>query len=150
MTWDAIGAIAELLGAIGVIGSLVYLATQLKASTQASHIEAKFRLTDAWQILVTCLSTTPSSMTLCCGAAGIPNHCPEKNILYSRICVRKPCGISQALTSCTTRNPSRGMTGMNLQSLPITGPKVKGSITGGERLGARVSQGTSRRIWRIS
>ena len=46
MNWDAIGAIAELLGAIGVIGSLVYLATQLKASTQASHIEAKFRLTD--------------------------------------------------------------------------------------------------------
>ncbi len=38
MNWDAIGAIAELLGAIGVIGSLVYLATQLKASTQASQL----------------------------------------------------------------------------------------------------------------
>ena len=24
---------------------------------------------------------------------------------------------------------------MNLKSLPITGPKIKGSITGGERLG---------------
>jgi hypothetical protein len=32
MNWDAIGAIAELLGAIGVIASLVYLATQVRQS----------------------------------------------------------------------------------------------------------------------
>ena len=31
MNWDAIGAIAELLGAVGVIASLVYLATQISA-----------------------------------------------------------------------------------------------------------------------
>jgi hypothetical protein len=30
MNWDAIGAIAELLGAVGVIASLVYLATQIR------------------------------------------------------------------------------------------------------------------------
>ncbi len=34
MNWDAIGAIAELLGAIGVIGSLVYLATQIRQSRE--------------------------------------------------------------------------------------------------------------------
>ncbi len=32
MNWDAIGAIAELLGAIGVIASLVYLAGQIRHS----------------------------------------------------------------------------------------------------------------------
>ncbi len=32
MNWDAIGAIAELLGAIGVIASLIYLATQIRHS----------------------------------------------------------------------------------------------------------------------
>jgi len=32
MNWDAVGAIAELLGAIGVIASLVYLATQIRQS----------------------------------------------------------------------------------------------------------------------
>ena len=38
MNWDAIGAIAELLGAIGVIASLVYLATQIRQSReQMSH-----------------------------------------------------------------------------------------------------------------
>jgi predicted secreted protein len=35
MNWDAIGAIAELLGAIGVIASLVFLAMQLRQNTHA-------------------------------------------------------------------------------------------------------------------
>ena len=30
MNWDAIGAIAELAGAIGVIASLIYLARQIR------------------------------------------------------------------------------------------------------------------------
>ena len=34
MNWDAIGAIAELLGAVGVIASLVYLATQIRHSQE--------------------------------------------------------------------------------------------------------------------
>ena len=32
MNWDAIAAIAELLAALGVIGSLVYLAGQVRGS----------------------------------------------------------------------------------------------------------------------
>ena len=43
MNWDAIGAIAELLGAIGVIASLVYLATQIRHSRDqmraATHLQ---------------------------------------------------------------------------------------------------------------
>lgn len=34
MNWDAIGAIAELLGALGVIISLAYLATQIRQNTR--------------------------------------------------------------------------------------------------------------------
>jgi hypothetical protein len=34
MTWDVLAAVAELLGAIGVIASLVYLAGQVRASTK--------------------------------------------------------------------------------------------------------------------
>ena len=37
MNWDAIGAIAELLGAIGVIASLVYLATQIRQSREQTR-----------------------------------------------------------------------------------------------------------------
>ncbi len=34
MNWDAIGAIAELAGAIGVFGTLLYLAIQIRNNTQ--------------------------------------------------------------------------------------------------------------------
>ncbi len=46
MNWDAIGAVAELLGAIGVIGSLAYVATQVRASVIASKVESKLRMTE--------------------------------------------------------------------------------------------------------
>lgn len=46
MNWDAIGAIAELLGAVGVIGSLIYVASQVRASTVASRVESKMRMTE--------------------------------------------------------------------------------------------------------
>ncbi len=35
MNWDAIGALAELVGAIGVIASLAYLASQIRQNTNA-------------------------------------------------------------------------------------------------------------------
>jgi hypothetical protein len=45
MNWDAIGAIAEALGAAGVIASLLYLTTQVRASTRVSAVEAKLQST---------------------------------------------------------------------------------------------------------
>ena len=37
MNWEAIGAVAELLGALGVIASLIYLATQIRQNTRSSR-----------------------------------------------------------------------------------------------------------------
>jgi hypothetical protein len=37
MNWDAIGAIAELLGAVGVIASLIYLARQMGQNARATR-----------------------------------------------------------------------------------------------------------------
>ena len=37
MNWDAIGAIAELLGAIGVMGTLLYLAVEMRKNTTATQ-----------------------------------------------------------------------------------------------------------------
>ena len=45
MNWDAIGAIAELVGASGVIGSLLYLAGQVRMSSRASAVESKMEST---------------------------------------------------------------------------------------------------------
>jgi hypothetical protein len=35
LNWEAIGALAELVGAIGVIASLAYLASQIRQNTHA-------------------------------------------------------------------------------------------------------------------
>ena len=38
MNWDAVGATAELLGAIGVIASLIYLASQIRQSSTVTRL----------------------------------------------------------------------------------------------------------------
>ena len=48
MNWDAIGAIAELGGAIGVILTLFYLAVQIKISSAADNANAYQSLMDSW------------------------------------------------------------------------------------------------------
>ena len=40
MNWDAIGAIGEILGAIGVIVTLGYLAVQIRQNTRSSRVSA--------------------------------------------------------------------------------------------------------------
>ena len=40
VNWEAIGAVAELLGAVGVIGSLVYLAAQIRQNTRSLRATA--------------------------------------------------------------------------------------------------------------
>ena len=45
MNWEAIGAVAELSAAIGVIASLLYVATQVRYSNRASSIQAKLENT---------------------------------------------------------------------------------------------------------
>ena len=42
MNWEAIGAIGETLGAVGVIVTLIYLATQLRQNTRALNLNAEF------------------------------------------------------------------------------------------------------------
>ena len=48
MNWDAMGAFAEVVGAIGVIVSLVYLAIQVKSNTRALKANASFETTHSW------------------------------------------------------------------------------------------------------
>ena len=42
MNWDALGAIAELLGAVGVILSVIYLAIQIRSNTSALKTNANW------------------------------------------------------------------------------------------------------------
>jgi hypothetical protein len=47
MNWEATGAIAELLGAIGVIASLIYLATQMRQNTRATRASTYQQFSDS-------------------------------------------------------------------------------------------------------
>jgi hypothetical protein len=42
--WDAIGAVGEVIGAAGVIFSLVYLATQIRSSSKQANADAIYNL----------------------------------------------------------------------------------------------------------
>ena len=45
MDWDAIGAIGEIVGAVAVVASLVYLATQIRTQIRESRLAASRELT---------------------------------------------------------------------------------------------------------
>ena len=48
MSWDAVGAIAELGGAVGVIVTLIYLATQIRRSSAADNANACQSIMNSW------------------------------------------------------------------------------------------------------
>jgi len=49
MNWDALGAVAELLGAIGVVASLFYLASQIRRNSTALEAATNQAISDATQ-----------------------------------------------------------------------------------------------------
>jgi hypothetical protein len=55
VNWDAIGAVAELLGALGVIISLIYLAVQIRQNTQSVRMTSHHGIAD--QFTQTTLAT---------------------------------------------------------------------------------------------
>ena len=48
MNWEAIGAVGEIMGALGVILSLVYLASQIRAQNRESRMAAATEWTNEW------------------------------------------------------------------------------------------------------
>ncbi len=48
MNWEAVGAVGEILGALGVIVSLVYLASQIRMQNRASRASAATEWTNQW------------------------------------------------------------------------------------------------------
>ena len=48
MNWDAIGAIGEILGALAVVVSILYLSIQIRSNTRATKASASFDATHSW------------------------------------------------------------------------------------------------------
>lgn len=48
MNWEAVGVIAEVVGAIGVVISLIYVAIQVRSNTRALKASASFETAHSW------------------------------------------------------------------------------------------------------
>ncbi len=64
MRWEMIAAIGQVLGALGVIASLLYLATQVRQNNRASAVAAKLASTQLLSEFVDSLITNPELMDL--------------------------------------------------------------------------------------
>ena len=51
MNWEAIGAVGEIVGALGVIVSLIYLSTQIRRSDQTARAESIRSVLDGFRVL---------------------------------------------------------------------------------------------------
>jgi len=60
MNWDAIGAVGEILGAIAVVFSLIYLASQIRVSNKAARQEAVHEVMEGFSHIVGQLATEPT------------------------------------------------------------------------------------------
>ena len=48
MNWEAIGVIAEVVGAVAVVATLTYLAVQIRQNTQVTKASTAQQMTDKW------------------------------------------------------------------------------------------------------
>jgi len=61
MNWEAIGALGEIVGAIAVVASLVYLATQIRIQNRESKISSVHEITEAFRNSIIALQDSEKS-----------------------------------------------------------------------------------------
>jgi hypothetical protein len=89
MDWDAIGAIAESAAALGVIASLIYLATQIRHNTRASSVEAKLATTGMLNEFLNMFITDPELYGLFMqGRASTENLSEEEYRQFSNLVMK--------------------------------------------------------------
>jgi len=64
VSWEAVSAIRQVLGSVGVILSLLYLATQVRQNNRASTVSAKLVSTQLLSEFVTDFIKDPQLMDL--------------------------------------------------------------------------------------
>ena len=59
MNWEAIGAVGELLGAIAVIGSLLFVGVQIRSNTRSTQVAAAHDLTNTFITVLKTIADDP-------------------------------------------------------------------------------------------
>ena len=87
MNWNAIAAVAELLGAVGVILSLAYLAAQVRRSVRQAQSDAMRDLTRGVnEIALTLAADSDLSAIFAKGAAGYEALTAHEQVRYRSFC----------------------------------------------------------------
>ena len=95
MNWEAIGATAELLGAIGVIGSLLYVGSQVRTSNVASSVAAKLSATQMLAAFQDTMLVNPQLATLMVkGRISYTELSSEDKLLFSTLALKATFMIS--------------------------------------------------------
>ena len=95
MNWDAIGAIAEMIGAIGVIASMGYLAVQIRASNKLARSEAKIAATSQISSLLDSFISEPAASDIWArGRRNLQDLTPEERGRFDNIAMKGFLGYS--------------------------------------------------------
>lgn len=89
MNWEALGAFAELIGAAGVIGSLLYLAAQVRTSNRASAVQAKLESTRLLNDFMDLLIQRPElNQLMLKGRKGLDSLSPDEYLQFSNMSLK--------------------------------------------------------------
>ena len=109
MNWEAISAIGQVLGALGVIASLIYLGTQVRQNNRASAVAGKLASAQLLRELVDSPITDPTLIDL--RLWGHKNLKPLNNIehlRFVRLIDRELTGLPKAAQSVDGSGALRG------------------------------------------
>lgn len=89
MNWDAIGAVGEMVGASGVILSLVYLASQIRSQNTESRLAAVTEWTNQWNEWTASFADHPQLSELWVkGSADFHSLSQAESVQYAAHCGR--------------------------------------------------------------
>ena len=95
MNWEAIGALAETLGAVGVIISMGYLALQIRTSNKMARSEAKIAATSQMTSMLDSFISEPTSSDVWArGRRNLHDLTTEERSLFDNIALKGFFGFS--------------------------------------------------------
>ena len=85
MNWDAIGAIGEILGAIAVVVSLLYLGTQIRAQNREARVSSVHQIVEAFRNSITAIQDHSKAEVFIRGASGFESMSESERVQYISI-----------------------------------------------------------------
>ena len=83
MNWDAVGAIGEMIGALAVVVSVIYLAFQIRDNTRASVVSVVQDAINAYSEQESLVASTPDlAHIILRGRASFSNLSPEEGLRF--------------------------------------------------------------------